>query len=90
MTPLAELLRGETVASAVFVPSLVSTLGLGLGRLRVRGIRVGSPGVLFAGIARGRRGWGWFPSCRTSCKDLGLIPFVFTIGMQIGPGFLAS
>jgi putative transport protein len=90
MTVLGGLLRGESVTSALFVLSLVSALGLGLGRLRVRGIGLGSAGVLFAGLAIGRLGIGIAPELSHLVKELGLILFVFTIGMQIGPGFLAS
>ena len=90
MTLFADLLRGDSVTSAVFVFSLVSALGLGLGRLRVRGIGLGSAGVLFAGIALGRLGIRVAPELSHFAKELGLILFVFTIGMQIGPGFLAS
>src|SRR5215831_21416641 len=86
MTVLAELLRGETVASAVFVLSLVSAFGLGLGRA----VGLGSAGVLFAGIAIGRLGVRIDPHLAHFVKELGLVLFVFTIGMQIGPGFVGS
>ena len=87
---MRELFRGDTVTSALFVLSLVSALGLGLGRLRVRNIGLGTAGVLFAGIALGRAGIRLDPHLAHFVKELGLILFVFTIGMQIGPGFVAS
>lgn len=90
MTVLAELLRGHSVPSAVFILALVSAVGLGLARVRVRGVGLGSAGVLFAGIAFGRAGIHIDHELAHFVKELGLILFVFTIGMQIGPGFLAA
>ena len=90
MTFLADLFRGDTVTSAMFVLSVVSALGLGLGKLRLGGIALGSAGVLFAGIAFGRAGIRIAPDVAHFVKESGLVVFVFTIGMQIGPGFLAS
>lgn len=89
-TTLTGLLRGDSVPSAVFILALVSALGLGLARVRVRGIGLGSAGVLFAGIALGRVGIHVDHELAHFVKELGLILFVFTIGLQIGPGFLAS
>ena len=73
MTVLADLLRGggDTVPSAVFVLSLVSAVGLGLGKLRLRGIGLGSAGVLFAGIAFGRLGIHVAPELSHFVKELG-------------------
>jgi putative transport protein len=82
MRLLTDLLRGDTVPSAVFVLSLVSALGLGLGRLRVGSVGLGSAGALFAGLARGRLGIRLAPDISQFVKEMGLILFVFTMGMQ--------
>ena len=82
MTFLADLFRGDTVTSAMFVLSVVSALGLGLGKLRLGGIGLGSAGVLFAGIAFGRAGVRITPDVAHFVKESGLVVFVFMIGMQ--------
>lgn len=81
------LSAGQPVAFAVLVLSAIAVLGLALGHLKIRGLQLGVAGVLFAGI-----GFGHFrltPSAEILgfVRDFGLILFVYTIGMQVGPGF---
>jgi putative transport protein len=86
----AALLDGETAAGAVLVLALVAALGLSLGALRVRGIGLGVAGVLFVGIAFGHFGVHVAERTREFVRELGLVLFVYSIGLQVGPGFLAS
>jgi putative transport protein len=86
----AALLDGETAAGAVLVLSFVAALGLALGALRARGIGLGIAGVLFVGIAFGHFGVHVAESTREFVRELGLVLFVYSIGLQVGPGFLAS
>ena len=86
----AALLDGETAAGAVLVLSLVAALGLALGAVRLRGVGLGIAGVLFVGIAFGHFGVQVAERTREFVRELGLVLFVYSIGLQVGPGFLAS
>lgn len=85
-----EILAGQPTANAVLVLSLVAATGLMLAGLRVRGIGLGVAGVLFSGIAFGHFGFGIPHEILDFVREFGLILFVFTIGLQLGPGFFAS
>jgi putative transport protein len=80
----------QPVAWAVLVLSLVGALGLALASIKVRGVGVGIAGVLFAGILVGHFGVAIESETREFVREFGLILFVFTIGLQLGPGFFAS
>jgi len=81
---------GNEVALAVLILSIVSIVGLGLSTLKFRGIGLGITGVLFSGLLFGHLGWNIDDSVLQFVKEFGLILFVFTIGLQIGPGFFSS
>ncbi|MEO6739816.1 MAG: putative transporter, partial [Chthoniobacteraceae bacterium] len=83
-------LVGQPIANAVLVLSLVAAAGLLLAGVRVRGIGLGVAGVLFAGIAFGHFGFTIPHDVLDFTREFGLILFVFTIGLQLGPGFFAS
>ncbi len=84
------LLDGTTAAGAVLVLSLVAALGLALGAVRLRGVGLGIAGVLFMGLAFGHFGVHVEERTREFVRELGLVFFVYSIGLQVGPGFLAS
>lgn len=63
---------------------------MALGSLKVRGIGLGTAGVLFAGIVTGHFGKPVDHATLDFVKEFGLILFVFTIGLQLGPGFFAA
>jgi putative transport protein len=90
MSWLFELHRTHPVAHAIGVLSLVSVVGMALGSLKVRGVGLGSAGVLFAGIVTGYLGKPVGHATLDFVKEFGLILFVFTIGLQLGPGFFAA
>jgi putative transport protein len=90
MSWLFELHRVQPVAHAIGVLSFVCVLGMGLGSLKIRGIGLGTAGVLFAGIALGNFGEPVDHATLAFVKEFGLILFVFTIGLQLGPGFFAA
>jgi len=90
MSGLHELSISQPVAYAVLVLSLIAVAGLALGSLKVRGIGLGTAGVLFAGIAFGHFGFQIDHQILDFVREFGLILFVFTIGLQLGPGFFAS
>lgn len=86
--------EGHPVAHAIAVLSLVCVFGMALGRVRVRGVGIGTAGVLFAGILFGHYGQAVARQVDhhtlAFVKEFGLVLFVFTIGLQLGPGFFAA
>ncbi|MBS0658297.1 MAG: putative transporter [Verrucomicrobia bacterium] len=78
---------GQPVAYSVLILSAIAVLGLALGHLKVRGLQLGVAGVLFAGIGFGHFRLTLQPEILGFVRDFGLILFVYTIGMQVGPGF---
>ena len=87
---LIDLLAQESIARTLLIFSVVAVAGLSLGGLRIRGVSLGIAGVLFAGLLVGNLGVRIDPRIIEFCREFGLILFVYTIGMQVGPGFLAS
>jgi putative transport protein len=77
-------------ASALVSLSLAITLGLLLGRVRVRGVSLGIAGVLFAALALAQAGVTFQPEALPFVRDFALVLFVYGIGLQVGPSFFAS
>jgi putative transport protein len=87
---LWELFSTQSVANAILILSLVAAFGLALGSVPLGGISLGIGGVLFAGLAFGYLGFQIDPDILHFVKEFGLILFIFTMGMQVGPGFFSS
>lgn len=85
---IAQLREAQPVAHAIIVLALAAMLGLAFGSIKIRGISLGIAGVLFAGIFLGHLGFSLEPGTLALVKELGLVTFVYTIGLQVGPGFL--
>lgn len=79
-----------SAAQAALILALVIVVGLGLGAIRVFGVGLGVAGVLFAGLIFGHFRLGVNHEVMEFAREFGLILFVYTIGVQVGPGFLAS
>lgn len=77
-------------AHALWVVALVIGTGLALGSLRVAGVQLGVAGVLFAGLLFGHAQLTLAPALNDVLREFGLILFVYTIGLQIGPRFFDS
>ena len=90
MNWLTELPSSQPIAWAVLALMLVSVAGLALAHIKIKGIGLGVTGVLFAGIGAGHFGMHIDGAVLEFARDFGLILFVFTIGLQLGPGFFAS
>lgn len=75
---------------AVVVLSLISAIGLGLGKIHVCGISLGVTFVFFAGILAGHFGLSIDPQMLNYAESFGLIIFVYALGLQVGPGFFSS
>ena len=76
------------VPLAILTIALVAVAGRLIGAVRFRGIGLGSAGVLFAGILFGQFGVTVDKQIAEFAKEFGLILFVFTIGLQLGPGII--
>ena len=85
-----EILAQGPVAKAILALSIVAACGLTLGSLGVRGVRLGAAGVLFAGIFLGQLGMHIDERILEFVRDFGLLLFVYTVGLQVGPGFFSS
>jgi putative transport protein len=94
MNWIFELHASHPVAHAIGALALVSLTGLAFGNLKLRAIGLGSAGVLFAGIVFGhfarQMGQPVDHHLLDFVREFGLVLFVFTIGLQLGPGFFAS
>lgn len=90
MSWIFDLHTAQPVAHAVGVLSFVCVLGMAFGSMKFRGIGLGTSGVLFAGIVVGHFGEAVDHQTLDFVKEFGLILFVFTIGLQLGPGFFAA
>ena len=77
-----------SIAFAIVVVSLVAVAGLAIGSVRFRGIGLGPAGVLFAGLVFGNFGAAIDAEVAEFAKEFGLILFVYTIGLQLGPGIV--
>lgn len=90
MSWIYELLTKESVAQTIIIYSFVIAIGVVLGKVKVLNISLGITFVLFSGIAVGHFGFAINHKVLDIARDFGLILFVFSIGMQVGPGFFAS
>ena len=82
------------IALTVSVLALVAVVGLWIGNIKIRGVGFGIGGVLFGGIIVGhfadQAGIALSSAMLHFIQEFGLILFVYTIGIQVGPGFFAS
>ena len=91
MNWLHDLFFGTGIAHSIFVLSIAIALGITLGaKLKFKGITLGITWILFCAIACSHFGMTLDPLVESFAKDLGLILFVYSIGLQVGPGFFSS
>ena len=87
---LHSLFMGEGIAHTVLVLSLVIAVGVMLSKIKIAGISIGVTWILFVGILAGHFGMTVDHNTLHFIKEFGLILFVFSIGLQVGPGFFSS
>lgn len=90
MSFLQQLHQDAPVACDLLIFSIVILGGIGLGNIRFRGVKLGTAGVLFVGLAVSHFGLRPETEVAHFLKEFGLVLFVFALGMQMGPGFFAS
>lgn len=87
---LVELFTGDGIAHTVLLFAFVIAGGIALGKIKVFGVSLGITFVLFLGIFIGHFGFRINPEILHFMKEFGLILFVYSIGLQVGPGFFSS
>lgn len=90
MDDLFTHLVGNGIARTMLVLSLVVALGVALSKIKIRGISFGVTWILFVGIVAGHYGLTIDHDTLHFIKEFGLILFVYSIGLQVGPGFFSS
>ena len=90
MNWLAEIFTQQTFIQAILVLSLICAAGVALGSVKIYGISLGSTFVFFAGIIAGHFGTQIDPDMLALAQNFGLILFIYSLGVQVGPGFFAS
>ncbi|MBQ5831686.1 MAG: transporter, partial [Alistipes sp.] len=87
---LESLFMGSGNSHTMLVLSLVITGGIMLSKIKIGGISIGVTWILFVGIVAGHFGMTVDENTLHFIKEFGLILFVFSIGLQVGPGFFSS
>ena len=87
---LYNLFFEQSALQAVVILSLITAVGLGLGKIHIFGISLGVTFVFFMGILAGHLGFTIDPQMLTYAESFGLVLFVYALGLQVGPGFFSS
>ena len=91
MNWLNSLLFGTGVPHSIFILTVAIAVGISLSHhLKFKGITLGITWILFCAIAMSHFGMHLDPVVETFAKDFGLILFVYSIGLQVGPSFFSS
>ena len=87
---LVDLFMGSGVAHSVFIVAVVIAIGLGLNRIKFGSVSLGVTWILFVGIVAGHFGFLLDHTTAHFIKEFGLILFIYSIGLEVGPGFFSS
>lgn len=90
MNWITDLFIEESIPQTIIIFSLVIAFGIWLGKIKIFGISLGVTWVLFIGIFFSFMGVSVNPELKDFLKEFGLVLFVYTLGLQVGPGFFAS
>lgn len=80
----------QSLATSILLYSFVIFAGIYLGKIKIFGVSLGVTFVLFVGLLMGHLGYGVQSDTLHFLREFGLILFIFSIGMQVGPGFFSS
>ena len=81
---IQSILMEHSSVQAVVIIALIIAAGLGLGKIRVKGISLGVTWVFFAGIFAGHIGLSIDPAMLAFAQNFGLVLFVYELGLQVG------
>ena len=87
---LTNLFFEHSALQAVIILSLITAIGLGFGKLHLFGVSLGVTFVFFVGIMAGHLGFSIDPQMLIYAESFGLVLFVYSLGLQVGPGFFSS
>ncbi|MBO5975108.1 MAG: putative transporter [Paludibacteraceae bacterium] len=87
---LITLISKESIAQTLLIYSFAISAGVLLGKIKFGGVSLGVTFVLFIGLALGHFGFTVNDELLHFIKEFGLILFIFSIGLQVGPGFFSS
>ncbi len=87
---IEKLFFGPGVAQSIFLIAIVIAIGIALGKIKIFGVSLGVTLVLFVGILLGHFGFQLNHEINHFFKEFGLILFVYSVGLQVGPSFFAS
>ena len=87
---LYNLFFEQSALQAVIILSLITAIGLALGKIHICGISLGVTVVFFMGILAGHLGFSVNPQIVSYAESFGLVLFVYALGLQVGPGFFSS
>lgn len=87
---LYDIFVEQNFIQAILVMSLICAAGLALGAIKVSGVSLGVTFVFFAGIIAGHFGVEIDPDMLILAQNFGLVLFIYSLGVQVGPGFLSS
>lgn len=90
MDLISDIFIRHTPLQAVIIISIIIAVGLALGKIRIWGISLGVTFVFFAGILAGHLGLSIDPTILHYTENLGLVLFVYELGLKVGPGFFTS
>ena len=90
MNWFTELFTQHTFIQAVMILSLICASGIALGNIKVFGVSLGVTFVFFAGIIAGHFGVSVNPEMLALAQNFGLILYIYSLGLQVGPGFFSS
>lgn len=80
----------HSALQAIIVLSLTTAIGISLGRVRIAGISLGVTFVFFMGIVAGHLGISLNSDMLNYAESFGLVLFVYSLGLQVGPGFFSA
>ena len=84
------LFNTDSIAHAILLYAFVIAFGVLLGKVKFFGVSLGVTFVLFVGLLVGHFGFSVNNNTLKFVQDFGLILFIFSIGLQVGPGFFSS
>ncbi len=87
---IVDLFIKESFAQTIIVFGLVIAIGIWFGKLKIYGVSLGVTWVLFIGLLFSFMGISLNHELQDFLKEFGLVLFVYTLGLQVGPGFFAS
>ena len=85
-----DIFTQQTFIQGVVVLCLICAVGIALGNIKIFGVSLGVTLVFFSGIIAGHLGLAINPDMLSIMQNFGLVLFIYSLGVQVGPGFFSS